>query len=154
MERWLWSAVGLLALAVAGVFSYKYLQTQEELPVISSVLSSCDVQEGPCTAVIEGVGQVTLKISPRPIPLVEPLTIEVETVVPGIRAADIDFSGVDMNMGYNRFRLTAVADGRYEGAGMLPVCVRNRMTWEAKVMLATDSIMYVAPFRFDTVARR
>lgn len=154
MERWLWGAVGLLALAVVGLFSYRYLQSQDELPVVSAELSSCDLQQGPCSAVIQGVGAVTLTIAPRPIPLVEPLDLKVETAVPGVREADVDFSGVDMNMGYNRFRLKTADAGRYEGTGMLPVCVRSRMTWEAKVMLATDSVMYVVPFRFDTVARR
>lgn len=154
MERWLWGAVGLLALAVVGLFSYRYLQSQDVLPVVSAELSSCDLQQGPCSTVIEGVGAVTLVIAPRPIPLVEPLTLKVEVAIPDVRAIDVDFSGVDMNMGYNRFRLKATETGRYEGAGMLPVCVRSRMTWEAKIMLATERVMYVVPFRFDTVARR
>lgn len=153
MERWLWALVGLMALLVVGLFTYRY-QSQEELPMVSAALSSCDVQKGACTTLIEGVGPVTLTIAPRPIPLVEPLTLQVETPLAGVRTAEVDFSGVDMNMGYNRFHLKAVADGRYEGEGMLPVCVRSRMTWEAKVMLATDSVMYVAPFRFDTVSRQ
>jgi len=154
MERWLWGVVGLLAVVVAGLFAYKYLVPQHELPVVSASLPSCDVQQGPCTVSIDNVGSVTLTIAPRPIPLVEPLSFTIESAIPGVQVAEIDFSGVDMNMGYNRFRLNAVAADRYEGEGMLPVCVRNRMTWEAKVMLSTDSVTYVAPFRFDTVSRR
>lgn len=154
MERWLWGAVALLAVAVGGLFAYKYLLPQNDLPVVTAVAPSCDVQLGVCTAVIDNVGTVTLTIAPRPIPLVEPLSFQVSTNIPGVRRAEIDFSGVDMNMGYNRFLLNAVAEGGYAGEGMLPVCVRNRMTWEAKVMLSTDSVTYVAPFRFDTVSRR
>jgi hypothetical protein len=100
------------------------------------------------------LGAVTFTIAPRPIPLVEPLSIKVETNIPAIRAVDVDFSGVDMNMGYNRFRLKPLGDGRYEGEGMLPVCVRSRMSWEAKVMLTMADTVYVAPFRFDTISRR
>ncbi len=154
MERWLWVAVGVLVLAVVGLFSFKYLQSRDELPIVTAAIPSCDLQQGSCTAVIDGVGSVTLNIAPRPIPLVEPLVITVEATVSGVRSAEVDFSGVDMNMGYNRFRLKAVADGRYEGDGMLPVCVRNRMTWEGKVILVTESMQYVAPFRFDTISRR
>ena len=154
MERWLWVAVGVLVLAVAGLFSFKYLQSRDELPMVTAAIPPCDLQQGPCTAVIDGVGSVTLDIAPRPIPLVEPLVITVASTVPGVRSAEVDFSGVDMNMGYNRFRLKAVADGSYEGDGMLPVCVRNRMTWEGKVILVTESMQYVAPFRFDTISRR
>lgn len=154
MERWLWGGVGLLALAVAGLFAYKYWQPQAEQTVVSAALSSCDLQQGTCFTVIEGLGAVTLTIAPRPIPLVEPLTIKVETKIPTVRKLDVDFSGVDMNMGYNRFSLKPVSDGLYEGTGMLPVCVRNRMIWEAKVMLTMDDVVYVAPFRFATTSRR
>lgn len=154
MERMLWLGVGLLALAVAGLFAYKYSQSQNDLPVVSGTLSSCDVQQGPCSAVIDGVGTVTLTIAPRPIPLVEPLTINVETSIPAVQDVDVDFSGVDMNMGYNRFGLKSLGEGRYDGVGMLPVCVRNRMTWEAKVMLTMSDAVYVVPFRFDTTSRR
>lgn len=154
MERWLWGAVALLAVAVGGLFAYKYLLPQNDLPMVSAALPSCDVQQGACTAVIDNVGTITLLIAPRPIPLVEPLNFQVTADIPGVRQAEIDFSGVDMNMGYNRYRLNAVGQGRYEGEGMLPVCVRNRMTWEAKIMLSTGNITYVAPFRFDTISRR
>lgn len=153
MERWLWGGVGLLALAVASLFAYKYWQPQAELPVVSAALSSCDVQQGACSTVIEGLGAVALTIAPRPIPLVEPLTIRVETKIPAVRKLDVDFSGVDMNMGYNRFTLQPVADGLYEGSGMLPVCMRSRMIWEAKVMLTMGDVVYVAPFRFVTTSR-
>lgn len=154
VERGLWGVVVVLALAVIGLFAFRYFHSEDELPIVTAAPPACDVQAGACTLVLEGVGAVTLTIAPRPIPLVEPLSLQVETAVPGVRKAEIDFSGVDMNMGYNRFPLKSVGEGRYEGDGMLPVCVRSRMTWEAKVMLATDRVMYVAPFRFDTTARR
>jgi hypothetical protein len=34
---------------------------------------------------------------------------------------------------------------------MLPVCVRQRMTWEARVLLHYPQRMLAAPFRFDTL---
>lgn len=153
-ERWLWGATGVLAIVVAALFLFRMQNGGTQLPVVTAAVPSCDLQQGPCSAVIEGVGTVTFTIAPRPIPLVEPLEFSVEATLPGVRGVEVDFSGVDMNMGYNRFVLPAAGGGRYAGEGMLPVCVRNRMTWEAKVMLETADVMYVAPFRFDTVARR
>jgi len=38
----------------------------------------------------------------------------------------------------------------FAGTGMLPVCVRARMTWEARVLLHTERGLLAAPFRFDT----
>jgi hypothetical protein len=55
-----------------------------------------------------------------------------------------------MNMGFNRVAMQPVESGNYFGAAMLPVCVRARMTWEAKVLLHTASGLMSAPFRFDT----
>jgi hypothetical protein len=35
---------------------------------------------------------------------------------------------------------------------MLPVCVRDRMTWEARVLLTTPRGLIDAPFRFTTAS--
>ena len=42
-------------------------------------------------------------------------------------------------------------EGRYSADGILPVCVRNAMEWEAKVLVRTDEGLVAAPFRFITV---
>jgi hypothetical protein len=34
---------------------------------------------------------------------------------------------------------------------MLPVCVRDRMTWEARVLLQFPQRLLAAPFRFETL---
>jgi hypothetical protein len=34
---------------------------------------------------------------------------------------------------------------------MLPVCVRDRMTWEARVLLHYADGLRAAPFRFDSL---
>ncbi|MFA5628067.1 MAG: hypothetical protein WCX90_09230 [Thiohalomonadaceae bacterium] len=153
-EFWLWGGVVVMALLVAGVFVYKFSASEEDLPVISADLSACDLQQGSCLVSMDGLGSFTVTITPRPIPLVETLNFIVETDVPDLHQVEIDFSGVDMNMGYNRFKLKSRGNGRYTGEGMLPVCVRNRMTWEAKVMLYRTDAVYVAPFNFDTFTRR
>jgi hypothetical protein len=36
---------------------------------------------------------------------------------------------------------------------MLPVCVRERMTWEARVLLHLPDGTLAAPFRFETTRR-
>lgn len=152
-DVWLWSLAALLCAAVAGSLGYKYWRSVQELPVTRAMLSVCDLQHGPCTTTMEQ-GKVTLRVAPRPIPVVTPLQLQVETDVPDIRGVEVDFSGVDMNMGRNRFQLRTNAEGHYAGEGMLPVCVRNRMRWEATVMLHTGDVILAVPYRFDTVAQR
>jgi hypothetical protein len=94
---------------------------------------------------------VEFGIEPGSIPVLEPLTLWVRAQGLDVRGVEVDFAGVDMNMGHNRPRLEAVGPGEFRGGGMLPVCVRARMTWEARVLLRTPRGIWAAPFRFDTV---
>jgi hypothetical protein len=83
--------------------------------------------------------------------VMEPLRILAEPAGIDAGTVEVDFTGADMNMGYNRVALHQTVAGRYEGKGMLPQCVHRRMRWEAKVMLHTPAGIWVAPFRFETV---
>ena len=82
-----------------------------------------------------------------------PLTLEVTVTESPATAAWVDFVGVDMDMGFNRAPLRPAAAGRFRGEGTIPVCVRDRMWWEARVVLKEGGKWFSAPFRFE-VARR
>jgi hypothetical protein len=111
---------------------------------------ACDLRQGPCTVAFSGGGAVMLAIEPREIPPMRPLRFAVTLRDLDSDAVELDFAGVDMNMGYNRVSLRADGTGSYLGEGMLPVCVRDRMRWEARVLIETPSGLMVAPFQFDT----
>lgn len=148
----LWIAAGLLFAAVAAVAVYKVWPLLHPEVVDSAPLDpNCDLRAGPCTGVLPGGGRITFGIKPDTIPLIE--TLELEVRVDGIKAssAEIDFVGVDMNMGFNRPKLSAAGEGRFSGQGVLPVCVRKAMEWEARVLVKTDEGLVAAPFRFITV---
>ena len=55
-----------------------------------------------------------------------------------------------MNMGPNNVTLKPQQPGLYSGQGMLPVCIRNSMEWQADVYVQTDEGIFVAPFIFVT----
>lgn len=154
-DAWLWGLVVVLVAAIGITIAYKQLSRPSVLPHVTVELAQgCDLHATACSVVFPHLGPVTLSITPQPIPVVQPLRVVVETPIVGIQGVDVDFSGVDMNMGKNVFRLEPVSAGRYEGAAMLPVCVRSRMKWEAKVYIAREEAVLVAPFRFDTVSSR
>ena len=150
-DRSLWlSALALLA-AILGVAVYKALPLLRPEPVLSAPLDpTCDLRSGPCEARFPGGGVLTFEILPRPIPVLAPLSVRVEARGLEPLGAEVDFAGVDMNMGFNRVPLTAAGAGRFEGQGMLPTCVRHRMVWDAKVLLETPAGLLAAPFRFET----
>ena len=72
-------------------------------------------------------------------------------MVPDAETVEVDLQGLDMNMGFNRPKLASLGDGHFRGEGMLPVCVRDAMEWEAKVLVHSDDGLRAAPFRFITV---
>jgi hypothetical protein len=141
--------LGIVAIAVR----YLWMQSISEDGVIAAAPldPACDIQQGGCRAVFPDGSGIDLSIAPRPIRGLKPLEIEVITHGFNPHAVEVDFRGVGMNMGFNRPQLKRVEDGHYSGAGMLSVCVLERMTWEATVLVRTDAGIYTAPFRFETL---
>jgi hypothetical protein len=152
-----WLAVVSLAVAVSGLAVYRawpvlFPAVAERAPLNDA----CDLERTGCRVSFSEGGAVRLDVMPRGIPVVQPLQIEVElSDLPSPLRVELDFAGVDMDMGYNRVSLTPVDEqpGLYRGAGMLPVCVRDRMTWEARVLIFLEDGTLSAPFRFETTRR-
>ena len=141
-NRALWVIAGLLFLGLAGVAIYRVL------PLLNP---DCDLRAGPCSGDFPDGGRVVFGIQPASIPLLKPLQFEVQVEGMDARDVEVDLKGLSMNMGFNRPKLALVEEGRFRGEGMLPVCVRDAMEWEAKVLVHTNDGLRAAPFRFITV---
>ena len=111
---------------------------------------SCDLQKTACSLVVPGGGEVTLSIEPRPIPLVQDISIKVKTSAIDAETIAVDFKGTTMNMGPNNVTLKTHQPGVFTGKGMLPVCIRNSMEWQADVYVQTSEGIVVVPFVFVT----
>lgn len=156
--RHLWTLAAGLALAVVVVVLIKaWPLLHPPLSARAPLNPDCDLLREACQVWFADGGEVRLAIEPRGIPALQPLQLEVGlTHLPVPEQVEIDFHGVDMKMGFNRVRLQradSAADAgagaeRWHGQGMLPVCVRARMTWEAQVLLHYPSGLRAAPFRF------
>lgn len=109
---------------------------------------TCQLTQGPCTLSLDTERSVALEIRPQPIAAAVPLQLTVNTKGIKTEGVEVDFVGVDMHMGFNRFALRRVDDNRYQGEGLLPVCVSARMEWEARVLVDTPQGRLSAPFRF------
>ncbi len=138
--------------AVAAVAVYKsWPLLFPEIHLVAPLNSDCDLRAGPCVSPLPDGASVSFAIEPRSIPVVRTLQFQVQVEGLDVKRVEIDFSGVDMNMGFNRPALEKQQEGRFAGKGMLPVCVRDAMEWEAKVLLHTDQGLVSAPYRFITV---
>ncbi|MEW8137985.1 MAG: hypothetical protein AB2761_13045 [Candidatus Thiodiazotropha endolucinida] len=148
----LWALLGLLFAAICLVALYKTWPILFPNTVLRTAVDpACDLRAGACMTQLNDGGSVSFSIEPRDIPVVKPLQLRVNLA--GIRATsiEVDFSGVDMNMGFNRSKLSRVADGVFSGQAMLPVCVWDAMEWEAQVLIDTQKGLISVPYRFITV---
>jgi hypothetical protein len=146
----LWILVGVLFLALAGVAGYKaWPLLYPEVMMTAPLDTACDLRQGPCATQLPDGGSVQFDINPRTIPPLKNLQLEVTTQGLEARSVEVDFSGVGMNMGFNRPKLEKGSKGQFIGEGMLPVCVRNSMEWEAKVLVQTGEGLLAVPFRFQ-----
>jgi len=142
--------VAVAALAIAAAALYQRFYRAGPGAVHTLPVGSCNLQQHACAAPLPG-GSLHFDITPRPIRTMQ--TLSLQLTINGIapRAVAVDFSGVNMDMGYNRFVLTAAGHGRYIGRAALPVCTRNHMLWEAKVLLTgADGAVTAVPYRFAT----
>ncbi|MCG8488255.1 MAG: hypothetical protein MI756_12365 [Chromatiales bacterium] len=151
-QHQLWILAGLLMVAVSAVALYKAQPILfPEVTRTGELDPDCDLRAGPCVSQLNDAVRVSFAIEPREIPLVKPLQLRVS--VEGMQAdqVQVDFAGVDMNMGFNRVSLKAGEAGEFKGDGMLPVCVWDAMEWEAKVLISTEQGLISMPYRFITV---
>ena len=138
----------LLATAVVGHYFSPLLLPKGD--VTGVVEPGCDLQQAACTATLPLGQRLVFSVTPRPIPLLQPL--RVEATVTGVEPlkVEVDFAGESMNMGCNRSELAATGPGSYASTISLPVCVSGGMTWVATVIVATKRQRITVPFRFDT----
>jgi hypothetical protein len=145
-RRWL-AVLALSGLAVIGGYGWHF-QAEPERVVLAP--DGCDIQQGACRRELPGGGELVFEILPRPIPVAQRLRLRVQLRDVPAERVEVDFSGVDMRMLYNRPRLTPLGEGRFEGETSLSVCIRQRMRWEARVLLRLPERIIEVPYRFDT----
>ena len=142
---------GILMVSLVFISWYKLEQAKKNTILAQVALDkTCDLQKMDCRLVLPNGGDVTLSIEPRPIPLVKKFDIKVSINGMDVEAVAVDFKGTTMNMGPNNVTLKLLGDNHYSGQGMLPVCIRNSMEWQADVYLQGKDGIIIAPFVFFT----
>ncbi|NJD24215.1 MAG: hypothetical protein FIB06_02310 [Betaproteobacteria bacterium] len=141
--------IGLLLIALVVVVGYKLSPVL--LPKADVVLQpepGCDLQRAACAANVAGGGRIAVDSSLRPIPLAKPFRIDVNVTGLEARRVEVDFAGVDMNMGLIRPALHAEGGGRFAAELSLPVCITGAMDWQATVLVETAGERLAIPLRF------
>lgn len=140
--------LGMILIAFASYTAVRLWQEQDSRYQRTDPVSGCDLAVGPCRQALDG-GVVSLSITPGPIPLMQPLTLEVGLVDVEVTAVVVEIRGLNMDMGLNRVRLQQQAPGVWSGETILPICSQRRMEWEAAVRLDAGPGVEI-PFPFST----
>jgi hypothetical protein len=125
---------------------------ENDLPILwqAEADAACDLHSQPCRIVLGGGRWIELALEPGPIRTLRPFTIVVRQQGIAVETVAVDFSGVEMAMGYNRPRLEQSEPGVFSGDGLLPMCVLERMTWRTQVLMDSAAGRGVAVFYFET----
>lgn len=114
----------------------------------------CDLHTTACqNSSPDTAASVTLAIQPQPIRVARTLTARVQLEQLPASQVELDISGLNMYMGYNRVTLKPVAaePGVYEGQSMLAFCTNERMDWQITVLITQpDGRVIQAPFLLVT----
>lgn len=141
-----------LALVLLVLLGLGYALAPRWLPETEMTLppQTCDLNRVDCEASLPGGGQVRLGLRPQPVPLLEPIRVEVVVHGIGAERVELDFAGADMDMGPNRVSLKSEGDNRFAGTATLPVCVSGRMRWQVAVLFSAGRQRVGVPFMFET----
>ena len=150
-KRILIDLIGLLLIALVVVVGYKLSPLL--LPKADVVVQpdpACNLQRQACAVTLPSGGSVELAMGTRPIPMVRPFEVQVATsgISPG--RVEVDFAGIEMNMGLNRPELAARGNGRFAAQVTLPVCITGAMDWQVTVLIENGGERIAIPWRFSS----
>jgi len=150
-KKILMDVIGIELIALIVVVGYKLspmLLPKADVTVFPD--PACNLQKENCVVNLPAGGKIELSLGARAVPLVKPFGIEVTAsgFAPG--RVEVDFVGVDMNMGYNRPELVPRGEGRFNGEATLPVCITGHMDWQATVLVDAGDQRIAVPYRFST----
>lgn len=142
----------LLALSCAGIFVYKQLHPKTSRAARILPVQTCHPERGPCRAQLPDGEALEFSISPTPVRPLQPLQLTVMLAKTGADRVEVEFQGVDMDMGRLRSELTGNRQ-QFDGQAMLPICTTGTMTWSATVTVIRPSATLTIPFHLDVAAR-
>lgn len=147
----IFTAMVLMAALVVSL--YKFNTSNDEIILYAEMDSSCNLNQSECLLRLDDGAEVVLSIEPRPIPVLKPLELKVEIHNLKSEKVVVNFKSIGMNMGINKSLMQQTSPGVFSAKGMLPVCVRNRMSWNANLLIQTPKGIISTSFLFDTTRR-
>ena len=138
----------IVVLFVGAVLTGRFLSGPGDKGVIKMMYTNCEPSVGPCFYPIQDAGKIEFSLYPREqIRPMQPLQAEVR-LPQGWSAESVTMTGINMNMGINRFDFSPSGGGNFTAEVLLPACIADFMEWQAALTLSDGDKTYQVPFRF------
>ena len=119
-----------------------------QLPATTVEATWCEPAAGACLTTLPDGTKVEMAIEPRDqIKPMRPLVATV-TLPDGWVARALEATGLNMDMGINRFTFGPTADGKANSDFLLPICVLTKMEWQLTLSISDGSQVMKVPFNF------
>jgi hypothetical protein len=142
--------IGILLIALVVVVGYKLSPLLlPQADVVVQPDPACNLQRQGCRVVLPSGAGIELAMGTRPVPMVKPFMVEVTASGFAPQRVEVDFAGVDMNMGLNRPQLMARGNGLFTAEATLPVCITGAMDWQVTVLVEHGGERIAIPYRFS-----
>lgn len=145
--------LALILLAVLAYTGARYWRSSAVVEVLNPG-AACDVGQKQCLHRLPDGGTVAIDLSPRPVPLMQPVRVRVSLTGSSLRPVFLEISGLNMEMGVNRVALKADGNGLWRGETIIPICSQRQMHWRAALVLQKGANSYRLDDEFHTVRRR
>ncbi|WP_044406817.1 hypothetical protein [Thiomicrospira microaerophila] len=116
------------------------------------LVEDCDLHQQTCRSQ-QADARASLTLSPQPIPIAKPIQVNVLLEQLEAEKLELDISGINMYMGYNRVTLKPDTDNpdRYQGQTMLAFCTNEVMHWQLTLLVhQADGQVSQIPFKLET----
>jgi hypothetical protein len=144
--------LGLAAVTVvAAVIAGWWLSQPADKVIIKS--TSCDLNQSPCQASTSTGATIQLNFTPKPVPLLQPITIEADLTgfanLP--EKIQVVVEGINMYMGFQKVWLEPQASStHYKGTLQIPTCEMTDMGWKVSLLFPIHNVIDRAEFYMKT----
>lgn len=158
----------LVLIGAVSVFGIRWLVSDHGNIASGQLLTvqgNCQLESAPCEAVGKDQQYISISMTPKPLPLMKPITTQLEVRgFEDIISARFQVEGVNMFMGYQHAMLTASEASIAEhtpltpqsklhllsGSFMLPICSNEVMHWKGTLFIQTRAGLFQTRFPFTT----
>jgi len=148
----------LVLIGAVSVFGIRWLVSDHGNIASGQLLTvqgDCQLERAPCEAVGKEQQHISISMTPKPLPLMKPITTQLEVRgFEDIISARFQVEGVNMFMGYQHAMLTASQTKSQahslSGSFMLPICSNEVMHWKGTLFIQTRAGLFQTHFPFTT----